>query len=306
MVISNDGSAIYLGNALELMVVNGTSNGLTAEYPGLAGTVLAVSPDSSTVVISDPLRQFVYLATSTGTVTAQTGGVGTRAVFSPDSQTVYITAGSQLLVHSNFTGWYTINGSSLPVPPTDVTATVPGVGAFFSGTTTTARGYCPATTISTSNGVQSVTNVFYPDAGVAAPATDRVAATTDGVHILGATVTPTPTFTDLHVVSLNAANPAPPPPLPSLAGACPSNGNGLTFTVTPALTSVLPGVTATTITGVDVTTGLKSTAFVTYTGLRAGCCRGPVYTDGERGWNAEQHPALGNCHGTSSWRVHHR
>ena len=164
-------------------------------------------------------------------------------------------------MHSNFTGWYTINGSSLPVPPTDVTATVPGVGAFFSGTTTTARGYCPATTISTSNGVQSVTNVFYPDAGVTAPATDRVAATTDGVHILGATVTPAPTFTDLHVVSLNAANPAPSP----LSGACPPNGSGLTFTVTPALTSVLPGVTATAITGVDVTTD-STTAFVTYTG----------------------------------------
>ena len=92
MVISNDGSAIYLGNALELMVVNGTSNGLTAEYPGLAGTVLAVSPDSTTVVVADPTRQLIYLATSTGSVTAEIGGVGTRAAFSPDSQTVYITA----------------------------------------------------------------------------------------------------------------------------------------------------------------------------------------------------------------------
>ena len=261
MVISNDGASVYMGNALELMVINAANNSVAAEYPTLAGTVLAVSPDSSTVVISDPVRQFIYLASSTGTVTAQTGGVGTRAAFSPDSQTVYITAGSQLLVHSNFTGWYTINGSALPVPPTDVTATVPGLGAFFSGTTTTARGYCPATTISTSNGVQSVTNVFYPDAGVVAPATDRVTATTDGVHILGATVTPSPTFTDLHVVSLNAANPAPSP----LAGACPQNGSGLTFTVTPALTSVLSGVTATAITGVDVTTD-STTAFVTYTG----------------------------------------
>ena len=145
---------------------------------------------------------------------------------------------------------------------TDVTATVPGVGAFFSGTTTTARGYCPATTFSTSNGIQSVTNVFYPDAGVAAPATDRVTATTDGIHILGATVTPVPTFTDLSIVSLNAANPSPSP----LFGECPPDGSGLTFTVTPALTSVLPGgCWRTAITGVDVTTD-SSTAFVTYTG----------------------------------------
>ena len=135
------------------------------------------------------------------------------------------------------------------------------MGAFFSGTTTTARGYCAASTFTTGSGTQNVTNVFYPDAGVAAPATDRVTATTDGIHILGATVTPAPTFTDLHVVTLNAANPSPSP----LFGACPPDGSGLTFTVTPALTSVLPGVTATAITGVAVTSD-SNTAFVTYTG----------------------------------------
>ena len=44
MVISNDGSTIYMGNALELMVVSAATNGVTAEYPTFAGTVPAVSP----------------------------------------------------------------------------------------------------------------------------------------------------------------------------------------------------------------------------------------------------------------------
>jgi len=285
MVISNDGSTIYMGSANELMTFNATTNTLTTEDRTVTGTVLAVSPDNTTIVISDPVRKQVYLyaaassaattggtgTTGTGTtattgVTTTYGGVGTHAEFTPDSQTVYITLGdvttpatgtapavitpnNQLLVHSSFTGWFATTSA---VPTSDVTVTSPSVGAFFGGTTTTARGYCPLTS-TTATSDQTTTNVYYPDAGVAGPTTDRLAATNDGKHILGATVTPTATLTDLALPNT--------PGVP--IGACPDAG--LKFTTSPVLTSVLPGVTATAITGVEPTSD-SSLAFITYTG----------------------------------------
>ncbi len=266
MVISDDGSSIYMGSSTELMVFNAQSNALTREDLAVPGTVLAVSPDGKTLVIADTARQLLYLESATGGLTTQYGlgtssTAGLHAQFTPDSSTVYITAGSQLLVHSTFTGWTSISGSTLPAlttPATDVAVTVPSLGAFFAGATTTARGNCPVTTVTTTNGQQSTTNVFYPSAGVTAPTTDRIAATNDGKHILGATVTPAATFTDLNIASLNTGNPASP-------GQCPPNATGLTFATTPVLTTVLPGITTTSITGV-IPTSDSATVFVTYTG----------------------------------------
>src|ERR1700733_15078496 len=191
MVISNDGSSIYMGSSFELMTFSAVSNGLASQDTSVTGSVLAVSPDGTTLVITDPIRQFVYLYSPGGTsaggttggatnpagVQAQFGGVGTHAAFSPDSQTVYITLGdynsstgvttpnNQLLVHSQFTGWYQTTSSQAT---TDVAIGVPSVGAFFGGSPTTARSYCPVTTIS-GGGSQTTssttTNVFYPNAG---------------------------------------------------------------------------------------------------------------------------------------------
>jgi hypothetical protein len=266
MVISDDGSSIYMGSSTELMVFNALTNAVSREDLTVPGTVLAISPDGNTVVIADTARQLLYLETATGGISTQYGlgtssTSGLHAQFTPDSSTVYITAGSQLLVHSTFTGWTSISGSTVPAlatPATDVAVTVPSLGAFFAGSTTTARGNCPVTTLTNTNGLQTTTNVFYPDAGVTAPIADRIAATNDGKHILGATVTPAATLTDLNIASLNTGNPSSP-------GECPPNGAGLTFATTPVLTTVLPGITAATITGV-VPTSDSATAFVTYTG----------------------------------------
>ena len=256
MVISNDGTSIYLGSSTELMVLNAINNTLSKEVVALQGTVLAVSPDNNTVVISDPVRQIVYLyaASGSGTLATEYGGVGTHAEFTPDSQTVYITAGNQLLVHSTFTGWTSISQGTLPslnVSPSDVAVTVPSVGAFFAGATTTARGSCPLTTTSSTNGQTTTTNVFYPDAGVTAPQTDRIAATNDGLHMLGATVTPVPTLVDLH--------------LGIPVGACPNGNAGLTFSASPVFDAPISGITASSITGVTPASD-SSIAFITYTG----------------------------------------
>ena len=266
MVISDDGTSIYMGSSTELMVFNAISNALSREDQTVPGTVLTVSPNGTTLVIADTARQLVYLESANGGVTSQYGlgtssTTGLHAQFTPDSSTVYITAGNQLLVHSTFTGWTSISGSTVPAlttPATDVAVTVPSLGAFFAGATTTARGDCPVTTVTTTNGSQTTANVFYPSAGVAGPTTDRIVATNDGVHILGATVTPTATLTDLNIASLNTGNTTSP-------GQCPPNGSGLTFATTPVLTTVIPGITATSITGV-VPSSDSTTAFVTYVG----------------------------------------
>ncbi|HXC95584.1 MAG TPA: hypothetical protein VNU92_07775 [Edaphobacter sp.] len=262
LVISNDGSTIYMGSAFEIMTFSAISNTLSNQDPSVTGTVLAVSPDGSTVVITDPIRQFVYLYNGAGSggVQTQFGGVATHAVFSPDSHTVYITLGdynastgivtpnNQLLVHSTFTGWYQTTSSQ---PTTDVAMGVPSVGAFFAGNPTTARSYCPITTTTTVNGQPSTTNVFYPDAAVIAPAMDRIATTNDGRHVLGATAT---TFTDLAI----------PSGLPITA--CPlADGTPQTFATTPVFSGALSGAAATTITGVFPTSNSKI-AFVTYVG----------------------------------------
>ena len=93
--------------------------------------------------------------------------------------------------------------------------------------------------------------MFYPDAGVIAAATSRIAATNDGLHVLGAT---TAAFTDLAI----------PSGLP--IGACPlADNTPVKFTTSPVFSGALPGVTATAITGVFPTSDSKI-AFVTYTG----------------------------------------
>ena len=66
MVISNDGSSIYMGSAFEIMTFSAGSNTVTAQDTTVTGAVLAVSPDGSTLVITDPIRQFVYLYTASG------------------------------------------------------------------------------------------------------------------------------------------------------------------------------------------------------------------------------------------------
>ena len=258
MVISNDGSTLYLGSATELMIVSAANTAVTGEFQGAPGKVLAVSPDSATVVVADPTRQTVSLVTSAGAVTTTYGGLGTHAQFSPDSGTVYIAAGNQLLVHSTLTGW-----TSIPVstPAVDVSVATPAVGAFLAGATTAAHGYCPITTISGTGDSASTTNQFYPDAGLAGPATDRLTATNDGFHVIGATVTPGPVLTDLlltHTGSGGGVQPG----VPTIA--CPGNV-GLTFTGTAVEHTAIPGITATEITGVPAASD-SSIAFVTYTG----------------------------------------
>jgi hypothetical protein len=292
MVISDDGTSIYMGTSFELMTFTTATNALASQNTAVTGNVLAVSPDGTTLVISDPIRQLIYLyTTATNTIASQYGGVATHAAFTPDSSTVYITMGdynsstgvttpnNQLLVHSTFTGWFATSSSQ---STTNVAVGVPTVGAFFGGNPTTARSYCPTTTTTTVNGQVSndstTTNLFYPDAGVMGPSTDLIATTNDGLHVLGAT---TAMFTDS---AIGGPSPAP-AGLP--IGVCPqADGGGyagptqkVTFATNTVFSGALPGVTATAITGVDPTSDSVA-AFITYTGTGGGL---PVYSPNATG-----------------------
>ena len=268
MVISNDGSTIYMGSSTALMVLNAVNTlGITRADLSSPGTVLALSPDGTIVVISDPVHQVISLESSSGGVISTYGATcpasGCHAEFAPDSQTVYITAGNQLLVYSDYTGWTSIMpATTAGTPVTDVAVTVPSVGAYFAGPATTARGYCA---ISTPIAPTSDSNVFYPPADNSPAITDRVAATNDGLHILGATVqTPVPTLSDLQIeVPIPSQRNPLNAPSPPFSIACPAVG-GLTFSNTLS-TSLLNPVTATAITGV-IPASDSSVAFITYTG----------------------------------------
>ena len=266
MVLSNSGGSAYLGSSTELMTFAASTGALAREDRAVPGKVLAVSPDDSTVVITDPTRGTIslYAATaSTPVVSSVYGGVGLSAQFSPDSSTVYIAAGNQIIIHSNYTGWTAVPN----ITANGVAVAVPSVGAFFAGPVTTARSYCALTTTTTTNGQPSTTNQFFPDARIAGPPTDLVAATNDGMHLIGVTSAAVPTLSDL-AVNVEQGN-------TGLGTACPANG--LTFTARPLLANTpVPGVAATAVTGL-VPSSDSAVSFLTYRGAGG---RLPFYLTG--------------------------
>ncbi|WP_263409087.1 YncE family protein [Terriglobus tenax] len=252
MQLSTDGAALYIGTSTAIITVNATSNSITSENTSITGRVISVSPDSGTVVITDPLRKLIYLYTSAGTVSSTYGGVATRAAWSTDSSTVYIvTDDNQLITHSTQAGWQALSTAGLSTI-NDVAVTVPAIGAFFGGSTSTvAHTYCPKTTISGST-VSSIE--YFPVAGgtagtVAAPL-DRLAATNDGAHILGARmIGGIPQITDLNVK------------LPT--GDCPTASAAVPNFVLNSQNSYATTATGTAITSIVPATN-SSVAFVTY------------------------------------------
>jgi hypothetical protein len=257
MVITNDGSTIYMGSSTGLMVLNAVNSlSITRTDATSPGTVLAVSPDGSSVILSDPVKQVITLENSSGGVISTYGGVATHAEYAPDSQTIYVAAGNQALVYSTYTGWTSISpATTAGTPVNDVAVTVPAVGAYFAGPTTTARSYCAISTPALTP--QTDSNSFYPQADNSAAITDRLAATNDGLHILGATVTPTATLNDLRV-EIPAGNASG----PTVSVACPLTGT-LSFSNTVSAVP-LSQITAGAITGV-LPTADSTIAFVTYT-----------------------------------------
>ena len=254
MVISQDGSTIYMGSSGGLEVLNTAGAALAGVYQAIQGNVLAVAPNNSYAVITDPTRGTVSLVTNAGAVFSTFNGVGTRAQWTPDSNNLYVTtSGGQLLTYSTFVGW---ESTTPDETYTDVAVTVPAFGAFFAGPSTEARSYCPLLTSSSSGTPPTTTNIFTPPAGSQATPTTVLGVTTDGLHLLGATTT---TLNDFTITA-----PAIPGNQPNGPGVCTTITGAATIITTPVAHS-LAAITATAINGV-LPASNSSLAAITYTG----------------------------------------
>ena len=263
MVISVDGSTIYLGGVLNgvpvaLMTVSTATNTVTGTNVGVTGSVISIAPNGSTIVVTDPLRETVSLVSSAGAVETQQGGVATSAAWSPDSSTVYITTkpsnsypNPQVMVYNSNTSWTVTNAADTY---TGSTVTVPHIGAYLAGGDTEGRSYCPSNTLSGTTTPQVVTNTFYPVSDIKTVKNEQITSTNDGAHVLGAASTPA-VVNDLSTVNLPYTTVCPPAPI-----TIPQNYFPSTNTV-----HALTGITSTGITGV-VASSNSDVAFVTYTG----------------------------------------
>jgi hypothetical protein len=288
MVITQDGNSVYLGSSSALMSFTTLNNTQGVPNNAVTGTVISVSPDGTTLVITDPVRQTISLySPSSSTVNSSYGGIATSAAWSPDSSTVYITTqtGNLLLTHNNFTNWQV-------TPTTEnytaVAVTVPSIGAYFAGPSfTDGRSYCAASTVNNATTPPTVSNVFAPLADENAAVNDTISATTDGLHILGATASTVPAKLndlDLTLPLPTTANPnvaCPIPPAPQVAP-----GYFLSTTNTAPLTAI----TATKITGVIPASNSKL-AFVTYVGSSG---KLPLYLPPATGLGSLTYLTLGN------------
>ncbi len=188
MVMDQTGTSLYFGSSHELMVYSTNGNGLSKQDPTVPGVVLAVSPNNQTLLINDPVRQVFYIYGVSGTTTSTFAGLGSSAQWTPDSQTLYVTDSAALgaghtdtlYVYNANTGWttYSLAGSG---GAEHLAVMVPGVGAYLSGNPTVAHTWCPQGQVGNYNSM-----VFYPQGDLVNAATDVLAATTDGDHIIGA------------------------------------------------------------------------------------------------------------------------
>ncbi|HVC82318.1 MAG TPA: hypothetical protein VNL35_17665 [Chloroflexota bacterium] len=190
MMMDPTGTNLYFGSQHELMVYTAISNLPNGVYPSVPGVVLAVNPFNTQVLVNDQIRQVFYLWNVGGSIAATFSGMGTAAQWTPDGKTLYVTdsaaAGpghtNTLYVYNGNTGWttYPLTTSGGPNGPQNVAVTVPGVGAYISGDPTVAHTWCPAGTPG------NVSLSYYPQGDTVNADTDVLAATTDGMHILGA------------------------------------------------------------------------------------------------------------------------
>jgi hypothetical protein len=286
MVMDQAGNNLYFGSYRELMIYAASTNALAREDTSVPGVVLAVSPDSSTVVINDQLRKVIYLYSGTSGITGSIGGLATRASFSPDGKNVYIVGPDALYVHNAVTGWSIYTASTTPTGPTQpanacnlnnntpgsaaydpfcgpgVAVTVPSIGPFVTGSPTTAYGFCPVLSA-------NAEPVYYPQAASVGIQTDALAATDDGLHILGADAK------DNELSDISVSIPT---------GLCPSTKPGdstgntaaIGIKLAPTFNQLPTGITASEIDQV-VASPTSSIAFVTYNAA-AGTGILPAYT----------------------------
>jgi trimeric autotransporter adhesin len=228
MVMDQGGNSLYFGSARELMVYSTASNSLTAQNTAAPGVVLAVSPNNSELVVNDQVRGLFYLYNTSSGPTSSFGGMGVAAAWTPDSNTLYIVDNAQantpgncptqpITGHTNTLYVYNVNvgWSTYPLPPNPLPAgalpsctaqpdapistnvqalaiTVPAIGAYIAGNPTVAHTWCPGGTGGPSGNQGTVGNnasiLFYPQSDSVGQLTNVLGATSDGAHMLGASI----------------------------------------------------------------------------------------------------------------------
>lgn len=276
MVMDQSGNSLYFGSARELMIYSTQANTLTRQDTSVPGVVLAASPNSNYLLINDQIRGLFYLYGTSGNIVSTFGGMGAAAAWTQDSNTLYVVDSAALggnhtntlYVHDANSGWstYSLNASG---GSQDLAITVPGMGAYLSGSSTVAHTWCPSGNVGNNATIQ-----FYPQSDSVNVVTDVLGATADGQHILGASLSGSSITLDDIGVSI-------PPPTPgSPAAECPENFAATPQTLSPLSTNpiingsvALTGVTDATainqiVTGAAPTTASVTTAvpvaFVTY------------------------------------------
>jgi hypothetical protein len=284
MVMDQTGRSLYFGSPHELMVYATLNNTSTRQDTSVPGVVLAVSPDGNYLLINDQVRGLFYLYSTGGSVISTFGGLGASAAWTQDSNTLYIVDSSSLggghtdtlYVHDANSGWSTYPLTASPTAwlanqtARSLAITVPDVGAYLSGNPTVAHTWCPSGTVGNNASI-----LYYPQ-----PVTDSVGiqtdvlgATSDGQHILGASLSGSNITLDDIGVNI-------PPSLAYPAAECPVTTAGATQTLSPLSTNPvlngsvnLTGVTDAAainqiVTGTAPTTASVTTAapiaFVTY------------------------------------------
>jgi len=275
MVMDRGGSNLYFGSPRELMIYSTASNSLTKQDTSSPGVVLAVSPNNTELVINDQVRGLFYLYSSSSGPTSSFGGMGVAAAWTPDSNTLYIVdsaaAGAghtdTLYVYNTNTGWSTYNLTASGGSQ-NVAVTVPGIGAYLAGNPTVAHTWCPSGTVGNNASIQ-----FYPQSDSLNLATSVLGATTDGAHMLGASLSGSSITLDDIGLDISATPLCP----EATTGAPPNQVETMTpLSTNPTLNGVvnLAGVTNATavnqvVTGTAPTTASTTTAapiaFITYT-----------------------------------------
>ena len=275
VVMDRGGNDLYFGSSRELMIYSTSSNSLTSQNTSVPGVVLAVSPNNNQLVINDQVRGLFYLYSSSGGAGSTYGGMGVAAAWTPDSNTVYIVdsaaAGgahtNKLYVYNINTGWssydLTASGGSQ-----NLAVTVPGIGAWLAGNPTVAHTWCPSGTVGNNASIQ-----FYPQSDSLNLTTSALGATTDGAHMLGASLSGSSITLDDIGLAISATPLCP----EATTGAPPNQVETMTpLSTNPTLNGVLNliGVTNATainqvVAGTAPTTASTTTAapiaFVTYT-----------------------------------------
>ncbi len=304
MAMDQLGVNLYFGSSRELMIYSTSNNSLTRQDPSVPGVILAVSPNANQLLINDQIRGLFYLYSANSGASSSFAGLAAcnentpsapcaAAAWTPDSQTLYIVDSSSLggshtdtlYVFNNSTGWSTYPLAASPASWSansaapigrGVAITVPAVGAYLSGNPTVAHTWCPSGTVGNNGSI-----LFYPQAATDSLniQTDVLAATTDGQHLLGASLNGSSITLDDIALGIPAStlcpeNTAVTPQTMSPLSTAPSINGTVTLGTASGATTLNATQVNQVVTAVAPTTSSVSTAapiaFVTYNGVTPG------------------------------------